>query len=512
WLNGYLRKVGVPLNEAAIIIKSICLLGEDPELKDRLRALEDTYEKPIERIGAWSYLKAELESIVGPEQAAEILKLFPAKVYEEVKREAAEKPRVKYVVGGETIEGHVFELVDDAGTLKLLVYDPLTCGLQVSESLKMNSFVFKPYPELPFKEYLPGVPGAISEDPSLWRETLEFIREYYDNPRSDDVYHVMAAAVAWSYFCDIVKGSTPYLCFLGTFRTGKTRGLELMAALCYKPMLVVDPSEASMFRIIEEFKPTLFIDEAQVLEKNIRAIMASGYRYGMKVPRVIDPETDGLEGIRWFDCFGLKVYACREEPPNDILSRSIVIHCEKNIRQVRRKIDSQRARELRTRWLAQRLRMLNKIAVTFEEFQSEDGRLQELISPLIVMASIFGGQEAVAAIERYGRRIENEIQAMEITSDDADIVSAVLEYVELKTDDAPSVIPVQELVNILNRDLPKPEYESRYVGKRMAALGFQRVRLTGGKRAYKIDYELLARLARRYNINVSSIVDGYLVT
>ena|GEM_PF-4116932 len=208
WLNGALRKSGIGELEASIILKTICLLAEDPEIKDRLRTLVDTYEKPVEEIGGWSYLRRELESIVGPEQAAEILKLFPVKVYEEVKKEAAEKPRVKYVVGGEIIEGHVFELVDDAGTLKLLVYDPLTCGLQVSESLKMNSFVFKPYPELPFKEYLPGVPGAISEDPSLWRDTLEFIREYYDNPRSDDVYHVMTAIVAWSFFCNAVKGST----------------------------------------------------------------------------------------------------------------------------------------------------------------------------------------------------------------------------------------------------------------------------------------------------------------
>ncbi|MEM2189617.1 MAG: hypothetical protein QXG35_09870, partial [Nitrososphaerota archaeon] len=224
------------------------------------------------------------------------------------------------------------------------------------------------------------------------------------------------------------------------------------------------------------------------------------------------PETDGLDGIKWFDCFGLKVYACREEPPNDILSRSIVIHCEKNIRQVRRKIDSQRARELRTRWLAQRLRIFNKITISFEEFESEDGRLQELFSPLVVMAQHFGGQEAVAAIQRYGHQTEKEIQAMETTSEDAEIISAILEYVNSKNDDAPSVIPVQDLVNILNRDLPKPEYEARYVGKRLTALGFERIRLHGGKRAYKIDYELLERLVRRYNINVSLKVDSPLVT
>ncbi|MEM2351623.1 MAG: bifunctional DNA primase/polymerase, partial [Thermoproteota archaeon] len=487
WLNGALRKSGISELEASIILKTICLLAEDPEIKDRLRTLVDTYEKPVEEIGGWSYLRRELESIIGPEQAMEVMKLLPAKIDDEADRKhEREKTQIKYVLGGEVLDdGRAIEIVENDGALKLLVYDPSRNVFETCDSLRIGDVEYRPYADLPFKEYLSKIPEAITEDPSLWRDTLEFIREYYDNPRSDDVYHVMTAVVAWSFFCDAVKGSTPYLCFLGPFRSGKTRALEVMAALCYKPMLVVDPSEASIFRLMEEFKPTLFIDEAQALEKNIRAIMASGYRYGIKVPRVIDPESDGLEGVRWFNCFGLKIYACREMPPIDILSRSIVIHCEKNLRQVRRKIDSQRARELRTRWLAQRLRMLNKVTVTFEEFQSEDGRLQELFSPLIVMAQLFGGQEAVAAIQRYGHQTEKEIQAMESTSDDALIVTTLIELINEKHDDAPEIVTNKQIVERLNREYPDA-FSPEYVGRRLAALGFERVRLHGGVRAYKI--------------------------
>ncbi|MEM3490037.1 MAG: bifunctional DNA primase/polymerase, partial [Nitrososphaerota archaeon] len=362
WLSGCLRKMNLGLEDSELVLKTICLLANDEELVDRVRALHDTFEKDVKEVKAWSGLREELVEICGPEQASEILKMLPIKVDEEIKKESAEKPRVKYAVGGEVIDGRLLEIVENDGSMKLLAFDPLTCGIQVSESLEVNGLAFKPYPELPFKEYMPGVPGTISEDQSLWRDTLEFIREYYDNPRSDDVYHVMVSAVAWSYFCDLVKGSTPYLCFLGPFRSGKTRALEVMASLCYKPMLVVDPSEASMFRIIEKFRPTLIVDEVQIVDKNVRAVMAAGYRFGVKVPRVVDPEADGLEAIRWYDVFGLKIYACREEPPNDIFSRSIVIHCEKNVRHTKKKIDAGKAKELRTRWLAQRLRMFNKLS------------------------------------------------------------------------------------------------------------------------------------------------------
>ncbi|MCS7136704.1 MAG: hypothetical protein NZ931_06455, partial [Aigarchaeota archaeon] len=281
------------------------------------------------------------------------------------------------------------------------------------------------------------------------------------------------------------------------------RALEVMASLCYKPMMIVDPSEASVFRLIEKFRPTLFIDEAQIIDKNVRAIMAAGYRYGVKVPRVIDPENDGLESIRWFNVFGFKVYACREEPPNDILSRSIVIHCEKNIRPTRKNIDKDRAKELRTRWLAQKLRMHGKVSISFEEFESEDGRVQELISPLLVMAQLFGDGRAVIAVERYGRQIEREITAMETTSDDALIVEKILEIVASYKNDAPEYVTNQQLVEALNDGLQKPAYTPEYVGMRMAALGFERMRLHGGKTAYKMDYELMDRLAKRYHINPS---------
>jgi len=57
-------------------------------------------------------------------------------------------------------------------------------------------------------------------------------------------------------------------------------------------------------------------------------------------------------------------------------------------------------------------------------------------------------------------------------------------------------------VEKLNEEYPDA-FSPEYVGKRLVALGFERTRLHGGKVAYKIDYELLARLAKRYNINLS---------
>jgi len=77
WLNGCLRKAGFERFDSAVIVKTICLLAGDEELRDRLEALRTTFERPLNEVGGWSYLRRELEAIVGPERAKEILDLIP---------------------------------------------------------------------------------------------------------------------------------------------------------------------------------------------------------------------------------------------------------------------------------------------------------------------------------------------------------------------------------------------------------------------------------------------------
>jgi hypothetical protein len=306
----------------------------------------------------------------------------------------------------------------------------------------------------------------------------------------------MTSAVAWSYFYRDIKASTPYILFLGPWRSGKTRALETLEVLSYRAVRVVDPSEASLFRSIELFRPTLLIDESQIIDQNVRAVMASGYRYGSRVMRVFDPEASGFDGIKFFDTFCFIIYASREEPLNDIFSRSIVIHCEKNTRPTLKRIDETKALELRTRWLAHKLYYFNKIKITFDEFQSDDGRLQELFSPLIVMAKIFGDSEAVDSINSYGHQVERELREYESSTPEAELVEAVARIVEEREGDAPEVVLTSEILERLNNR----EWTPYRVGKRMRALGFKRYRSPDGRRGYLVDLSLLARLKLRFGL------------
>jgi hypothetical protein len=354
--------------------------------------------------------------------------------------------------------------------------------------------IYRPYRDLPFQ--LPDAPKSVGPDPSLWAETKEFIRSYFDH-LDQRVYDLMVSAVAWSYFYRDIKASTPYFLFLGPWRSGKTRALEVLESICYRAVRVVDPSEASLFRSIELFRPTLLIDESQIIDQNVRAVMASGYRSGSKVMRVFDPEAEGLNGIRFYDTFAFIIYASREEPPSDIFSRSIVIHCEKNLRPTLKRIDEARALDLRTRWLSQRLYYFGKIRISFDEFDSDDGRLQELFSPLIVMAKIFGDNGAVDSINSYGRQVERELREYESSTPEAELVEAVARIVEEREGDAPEVVLTSEILERLNNR----EWTAQRIGRRMGSLGFKRYHGPDGKRGYIIDLSLLERLKLRYGLS-----------
>jgi hypothetical protein len=492
WLNGALRKAGIERFEAAVVVKTICLLAGDGEIKDRLEALKTTYEKDVEAIAGWSRLESELEAIVGVDRARGLLSLLPRPQKTGEHAEGPDKPRSRYIVGGEVLpDGSLVEIVEGP---RLLIYKD--GKFEFHESLEVDGVIHRPYPHLPFA--LARAPASLDVDPELWHDTKEFVSEYFDAP-DERVYDVIVAGIAWSYFYREIKKSTPYLLFLGPWRSGKTRALEVFTALGYRALQVVDPSEASIFRIIEEFKPLLVIDEANVLDPNILAILAAAYRYGAVIPRVVDPDK-GLDGIRMFHVFAFVVYASREQPRDDIFSRSVTVFCEKAVRQTKKLIDEEKAAALRTRWFAQRLRLYNKVRMTFAEFESEDGRMQELFSPLLVMSRLFGDPEAERNIVSYGREIETRVRALETTSEEAEVVEAVVKAIEERARDAPEYLLNSEIINHLNG-----EWEPRKLGKLMTRLGFRKVKLTGGVRGYLIDYRLLARLVRRYEVKSSVI-------
>lgn len=492
WLPGALRKANIPKREAEIILKTICLLSDDDELPDRLRALRDTYEKPLHEIKGVKGLVEELSFIEDPSKREEILKLLSLPSEE---GEAVKTQRASRLTTGLEADDKLLELVCQGPKPKLLVWDGSSYELR--EEVEVDGVVYRPPPEPPFA-YLPDPPEVIREDPTLWSDTVEFVKSHIDYPKSEDAYHVITSTVAWSYFVWDVKAITPYIAVIGPYGSGKTRLLEIFSVLSYKPLPQVNPSGAVLFRLVEATRPTIIFDEAQGINEEVRELLASGYRYGEKVWRVINPEKSGLEGLSNFNTFGLKIYALRSDPPDDLLQRSIVLRMEKRGRPVAKTVDEETARRLRTRWLAQRLRLWRKISINYGEYRSifDNPRVEEVASPLVAMARLFGGSEAEAAVRRFVEDYERMLRLKLKASFEVAFLEAIKEIVEERGEDAPEFITYNDL-----RDKLGEEWTSRRISKIAEELGFERDRRREG-RGILIDYELLNRLCRQYGIGV----------
>lgn len=141
--------------------------------------------------------------------------------------------------------------------------------------------------------------------------------------------------VAHTYVYDRYD-TTPYLIITSAEKgSGKTRVLESVAPLVLRPDTLAAVTEAALFRIVSEEKPTMLLDEVDTIFKDstrgmserqegLRAILNAGYRRGTRVPRVMP----GGEIAR-FEVYGPKAFAAIGSLPETIEHRGLRIRMER---------------------------------------------------------------------------------------------------------------------------------------------------------------------------------------
>jgi hypothetical protein len=112
-------------------------------------------------------------------------------------------------------------------------------------------------------------------------------------------------------------------------RSGKTRLLECIELLAYEPMLVVNMSEAAVFRTIADGPVTVLWDEVDATfspdahKEDLRALINAGYRRGAVVVRMMG---DGKKmRIEKFPVFAPMALTGLGRLPGTIEDRSIII-------------------------------------------------------------------------------------------------------------------------------------------------------------------------------------------
>jgi hypothetical protein len=163
-------------------------------------------------------------------------------------------------------------------------------------------------------------------EPVNGAELLDELRDTFASylvlPEHGDV--VLSLWTLHTYAIDGVE-VTPYLALLSpTKRCGKTKTIDLIGGLAHRPFRSDAASPAAIFRVVEEHRPTLLLDEFDSWYQSndeLRGVLNSGFKREGSVVRCVGQGAD-LEP-RSFATFSAKVIAGIGRLPDTVADRSI---------------------------------------------------------------------------------------------------------------------------------------------------------------------------------------------
>jgi len=267
---------------------------------------------------------------------------------------------------------------------------------------------------------------------------------------------VLAAFILLTYVVEAFD-SVPYLAILSpTPRCGKSRLLELIEMLAWRPWLTTSATGAVIYRRIERLHPTLLLDEAEVVRSHgdaagiIRSLLQAGYRRGVQVTRCVGEHFEDRD----FDIYGPKVFAAIGRLPSALLDRCIVLEMrrkrrDEEVARFRKRDAASDALTLRRRarrWEIDHVKALEGCRPPLPE--PLDDRAQEIWEPLLAVGTRAGEgwlERLTEAATRFSAGREDESATLELLADIREILT------ERVVERIPSADLVQSLVEVEGR-------------------------------------------------------------
>jgi len=202
---------------------------------------------------------------------------------------------------------------------------------------------------------------------------------------------------------------TPYLhIYSPTKRSGKSRLLECLHMLVFRPWSVVSATEATIMRKIDAESPTMLYDEIDGVyrssrdksKESLRAVLNCGFVRGAKVPRCAGRE------IIEYSVFGPKAFAgIGDSLPDTVKDRSIRIQLVRRTKD--QVIETLRSRDVEdpTCHIVEGLTSWAGDEAVIQELQASrplvphelGDRAADIAEPLLAIADLAGGEWAEAA-------------------------------------------------------------------------------------------------------------------
>ncbi len=339
------------------------------------------------------------------------------------------------------------------------------------EEVEVEGRKYKPLPptyNLVDKDVIlfPSVATEYQSEEEILKEIQTFIHKYLD---ISEVFEQIATYyVLFTWMFDKFN-EVPYLRAIGDFGSGKSRFIQAIGILCYKPVFTGGATTPSpIFRIVNEVHGTLIIDEADFkfsdMTSEIVKILNTGYQRGMPVLR---SEGKGTFEVKAYDVFCPKIVATRETFSDKALESRFLVEemgAGKLRADIPRTLDEsfyKEAENIRNKLLMWRLKnYFEPIERRHDLIEGIHPRLNQIVMPLL---SIIKDEAIREHLKTFIVKYNTDLVADRGLSWESDIVFAVLklEY-ELKVHE----ITVKQITDEVNReiDISDDTLQARKVG------------------------------------------------
>lgn len=423
-------------------------------------------------------------------------------------------------------------LKDDEPRMEWVLYVKHPDGSRATQELRPHiqlggrrAYV-RPMPAAPFpgmaggwsaagrERWLAG--GAGMHPSSLYEGMAGALSKFLDLP-AETAGGTISTLICWVMLTYIFPafGAVPYLLLSGPAGSGKSRVLELLERLAFRPFSASNLTNAVLFRSLNSFGGTLLLDEAEQLRDNrspeVKELMASllaGYRAGKFVCRM-EPTAEGGFSLAHFAVYGPKAIACINEVPAALASRCIQIPMFRSPPGSNKPRQRLEASDL----LWQTLRdAAHAIALDFGKdwprlasltnvCPEMSGRNYELWQPLLGIASWFeeqGVEGLLAVMQRHALESINSAKDQSTPPDDEVLLKSLANAV--LRGDRPTP---KEVLADASQEEPSTfqRWSAKGVANRLRRYGLQTAK-SHGRQEYRPSLDELARIETNYGIDL----------
>lgn len=335
----------------------------------------------------------------------------------------------------------------------------------------------------------------------LYNDVVTYFKVISDLPH-DGYYHLLAIWVFHTYFTEPCQYS-PIISFYAIAERGKTRTGKGMIYIARRGLHVQTLREAYILRACHDLNATLFFDVMDLWKKaeqnGSEDIILSKFEKGLTVPRVNNPDRGPHRDTTYYNVFGPTVIATNESVHRILETRSLQINMPEGTKIYDADVTPEQAVELKGRLLAFRAYFIDKTLPHVSKPVS--GRLGDITRPLLQIARIVNPKVEEILIKLIG-----ELNQQRMLEKSETIEAMIMKVIcILENEVVAGKLGICDITTRYNIGKSEKYHSSNTsIGRRLSAMGFEKVRLNDGSMAIHYDEDKISKLKDKYGLGKPS--------